>query len=255
MEFIGQRHIREQLDFILPEIADKGSAAFLLRGPSGYGKTDLAMRMANYISGTNYSMKLGNVESFYPDVRVHLIDEIHLCPTIEEYYPLIDSRRYVFIFTTNEDSVLPEALVNRCYDFIFTDYSLDDLKRLVNSKSDINLRDEQLEYVIEFCNRNPRSILSIVQRLSMWQKYNVQLNLITLTEFKLVAERVFGVEDGIDILSRRYLEVLNNLGGRASLSAIRASLHVDEGTIKAQIEPALLYKNKIQITSRGRSLT
>jgi len=256
MNFIGQAYIQEQLEFILPDIKDNGSAAFMLRGPSGYGKTDLAVRICNYVSGSRYTMKLGDVTTFYDDIRTHLVDEIHLCRTPEMYYPLIDSNEYIFVFTTNSDSTLPEALVNRCYDFIFDNYEDEDLLQIISSRvPEMVLPNEQLVYIIEFCNRNPRIILSTVQRLVMWQRrYSIRIADLSMEDFSIIMERVFGVKDGVDILCRRYLEALTGLGGRASLSSIQSQLHVDEGTIKAQIEPALLYKNKITITSRGRSI-
>ena len=89
----------------------------------------------------------------------------------------------------------------------------------------------------------------------MWERrYKILLSRITFDEFKLVAERVFGVKDGLDIQCQRYLKTLNGLGGRASLATIKAALHLDEGTIKYQIEPALLYRGLIKISSKGRTI-
>ena len=164
MDFVGQDNIVEQLEFLIPEIRNGTNLSLMFRGPSGYGKTDLAMRVATSIAGADYHLKLGNSMSFYPNIRVHLVDEIHLCPTPEVYYPLIDGGEHVFLFTTNSDSNLPEALMNRCIDLVFTDYSDDELKDIITSRSPLRVQNDRLEYLVEFCNRNPRVILSIVKR-------------------------------------------------------------------------------------------
>lgn len=252
--FIGQSHIVAQLQFILPATYEIGSANLLFRGPSGYGKTELAMIVANYYAKNQYIMKLGHLLEFQEDKRVHLIDEIHLCPSFEFWYPIMDRNRHILIFTTNADSVLPEAFVRRCYDFVFTDYTNDELIEIVRSRQYFNITDEQILYVIEFCHGSPALVLSIVRRLDMWSTQNYNISSMSLNEFKELVSRIFGVIDGIDPLQRRYLEVLRRFGGTSSVTNIQNALHLDLGTIKRDIEPALLDKGLIRISSKGRSV-
>lgn len=254
MQYIGQTHIVRQLDFIIPELIAGESASILLRGPSGFGKTHMALAIANEISGSSFEFRMGDSFLFNTAIRTHIYDEIHLSPSIELFYPMMGSEGHVIIFTTNVDADLPEAFINRCYDFTFTDYSVEELKTMVRSKTSLVMLDDQLEYMIESGNKNPRIILSLVKRLSMWQKRNTLVTNLSITQFKEVINYVFGIRDGMDIMCRRYLRTLHGLGGTASLAVIKAALHIDEGTIRYQIEPILLYKNLLKISSRGRSL-
>jgi len=58
----------------------------------------------------------------------------------------------------------------------------------------------------------------------------------------------------LDTLCRKYLEVLEDVGGTASIFLLKSILHIDDNTLKREIEPVLLKKGLIKITSKGRSL-
>jgi len=72
--------------------------------------------------------------------------------------------------------------------------------------------------------------------------------------FDEILANVFQIFDGMDTLSRRYVEILENLGGKASLSLISNILHVDGETLRTNVEPNLLKSGRIQISSKGRKL-
>jgi Holliday junction resolvasome RuvABC ATP-dependent DNA helicase subunit len=59
----------------------------------------------------------------------------------------------------------------------------------------------------------------------------------------------------MDTLCRRYVEILEEFGGSASLSLLKSALHVDEGTLRNVVEPVLLRKGVIRISQKGRCLT
>lgn len=254
--FVGQSHITGQVDMLIDHLLKtREGATLLFRGPSGFGKTDLAMRTATALVKGNYQMCIGDSLRYDDTFWVHLIDEVHLLPTPEVLYPKIDSGKYVTLLTTNHEASLQEALENRCYSFYFKDYTDSELLQICKDRFSDLLREDQYKYVIEFCNRNPRILIGTLRRFSIFQmNYGVLLSKISFGNFKDMSETIFGVVDGLDVLCQRYVEVLKSLGGRASLSNIRAALHVDEGTIRAQVEPALMYRNLLQITSKGRVL-
>ena len=254
MEFIGQRHIMSQLSFILPEVYKNNLPAnFLLRGKSGFGKTKLAILICNYLSGLNFYYSTGDRFVFNQKFRVHFIDEAHKIETPESLYPLMDSGKYVFVFAMNENGDLPEAFVNRCENLIFTDYSDEELFEIVREASTMELSEDKLKYIITSCGGNPREILHLVRKLEMlWRNTGVDFG--SLENFKSILEQIFGIEDGLDVLARKYIEILSKLGGTAGLNTIKSLMHTDTNTLRYFVEPILLYQNKIKISNRGRSL-
>ncbi len=257
MKFIGQAHIMNQLRFILPDLyknTERG-ANFLLRGPSGYGKTTMAISICKYLSvpEKNFEFYLGDWTEFRFAKRVIFIDEIHKMRDFEVLYPHLDDKSHVFVLATNKDGNLPEALVNRCFEFIFDDYSTDELLLIAMESSGFRASEEAFLQIIEAGNRNPRIIKSLVDRISTYFRENSTVDPST-TDFKELLEQVFRIKGGLDTLCRRYLEVLSDVGGNASISMLKSILHVDEDTLKNQVEPVLLRKALINITSKGRTL-
>lgn len=254
MRFIGQNHIIRQLRFILPDLYEnKRGVNFLLKGPSGFGKTTMALSMAHYLCGNDFEYYLGDSKEFNFRKWVVFIDEIHIMKTPEILYPVMDSRNHVFILASNQAGNLPEALVNRCYEYIFDDYTLEDLMLMAKESFPHDTTDENLIAIVEAGNRNPRVIKSLCDRLGIYFSREPNLNSRT-GNFSEIIQDVFNIQDGLDTLCRRYLEVLDDIGGKASLSRLKTILHVDEATLVNQVEPILLKKGRIEITSKGRSL-
>lgn len=253
MIFLGQRTIMKQLDRYLPYLYEnkEASMSFLLRAPSGWGKTRMAFMMCNYLTGGKYEYYLGDKVPSRFQERVVFIDEIHLLKTPEILYPLIDSGNHVFVFATNEVSLLAEALTNRCTNLYFEPYSNDELREIAHINLNQRLRGELLDYLIEVSASNPRVLKGYCSKINI---INRNLTNSTLVEFKAFMKEVFGIKDGLDEMCSRYLETLRSLGGRASIGTIATQLRVDENSIKFYIEPVLLFKNLIQISSKGRIL-
>jgi Holliday junction resolvasome RuvABC ATP-dependent DNA helicase subunit len=167
----------------------------------------------------------------------------------------MDTNEHVIILATNDIAELPEALVNRCEDLIFEAYSQEELHYIATLYLPFNLSVECLDYLIESSGYNPRIIKHTAGKLILVFSKHPELVNSTLEEFKYLLESVFGIKDGMDVMCTRYLEALTNVGGTASLQTISSYTHIDQSTMKYFIEPILLYKNRIRISSRGRSLT
>lgn len=248
--FVGQRSIVNQLDFIIPQIQKGENINLFMRGPSGYGKTTLALGICNSIAPdgrfTFLIPKGGDIE-LPLNRRVIFIDEIHTLSSPEFLYPIMDSGKHIFILATNEDGNVKEPLMNRCISFIFTEYTQEELRQITKLSYDTN--DNRLDKIIDLAGRNPRQIRTLGRRLSMYEKTYGKID-----DFDYVLENIFGYKDGLDELSRSYLSKLEELGGRASIEALARGMHVDINTCKYLVEPILLYKNLITISQRGRSL-
>jgi Holliday junction resolvasome RuvABC ATP-dependent DNA helicase subunit len=254
MRFIGQTHIIKQLRFLLPDIYEnKRGANILLKGPSGYGKTTMAVSIAHYFSGKDFEYYIGDSKPFDFKKWVVFVDEVHTLKAFEPFYPLMDEKRHVLLFATNQNGNLPEAFVNRCFEYIFDDYSDEELMLIAKESAGFSTSDENLMFTVEAGNRNPRIIKSLVDRLNIFFSRTAEMNPYS-ANFQEIFENVFDIKGGLDTLCRRYLEVLHDVGGTASFSLLQNILHVDEGTITNQVEPILLRKGLVQITRKGRIL-
>lgn len=255
MKFIGQSHIMRQLAVMLPDLYSKGSGngeTFLFRGPSGYGKTRMALLTANYLSGRNFYMCLGNQFKFTGSSWVNLIDEVHLIPLPEVLYPILDSRKHVLIMTTNDIAELSEPLVNRSIDLIFTNYTQEELRQIISESIHIHFPDTYLDYIIKCGSGNPRICLSLSRRIESLLKSGGDIS--SIQKFIYFIESMMGIKDGLDTVAQRYIDVLTSLGGIASIDTLSMMLHVDKATIRSQVEPGLMYRNLIRISSKGRLL-
>lgn len=261
MYFVGQSHIMKELGGLLPYLYDfvnKGEGkgmAINIRGPSGWGKTRMAFMICNYIAHGNYDYCLADKINIDESLKVHFIDEIHLLQTPEILYPLIDSEKFVFVFATNDVALLNEALSNRCTQFIFDKYSPDDLREIARTSLVNDLPDKFIDYLVESGSGNPRIIKGYISRINILLIRNP--NLLTNISFEAFKEAmldIFGIRDGLDVLCQRYVEALKSMGGTASVQTISTYMHVDQNTLKYHVEPCLLYKSMLKITSKGRTL-
>jgi len=245
-----------QLKDILPHLYENDVGMnILMRGPSGWGKTRMSFMICNYLTGGNFEYCLGDKLLFTDTVRVHFIDEVHLLEHPETIYPKMDSNKYVIVIATNDVATLPEALVNRCVEFIFSEYSIPELREIARGCTNVSMSNDFLDYIIESGGGNPRIIKSLLGRLNIILSRNpLILKGLDLNQFKELLHEVFGIKDGMDVMCQRYMEALHLLGGTAAITTIASYIHIDQNTVKFFIEPILLYKNRIRITSRGRSL-
>ena len=260
MFFRGQPGIMRVLQLWLPHLVEDEVAAmsFMISGPSGWGKTRLALLCCNFLCANQEfglyvpDQKTGLV-TIDSSLKVHFVDEVHKLAMPEYFYPFIDSGRYIFFFATNEAGDLPEALVNRCKPLIFEPYKSKDLIEIAREHIRHPLRQSFTdEFLLEIVNagvENPRIIISICEDLSLYMKRN------GLPEnVKYVLEEVFGIKNGVNADGERYLQLLQELGGRASLNTLAAGMHVNRNMLLYKIEPTLLHLKKIHISSKGREL-
>jgi Holliday junction resolvasome RuvABC ATP-dependent DNA helicase subunit len=256
MYFIGQRHIMNQMMDILPHLYENDVGMnLLMRGPSGWGKTRMSFMICNYLTGGKFEYCLGDKPTFNDSIRVHFIDEVHLLEKPETLYPKMDSGKYIIVLATNDVATLPEALSNRCAEFIFDKYSIPELREISRGCLKVNLPESFIDYIIESGGLNPRIVKGIISRLNivLFRHPDIVKNM-SLVGFKELLEVTFGIRDGMDVMCTRVIDALKTLGGTASLQTLATYVHIDQNTLRYYVEPILLYKNVMRITSKGRSL-
>lgn len=249
MRFIGQKKIIKELNLLLNFIKKGNNANILFRAPSGYGKTTLGLICLHLLKNSRYYLGDEFFTHFDKKKQVHFIDEIHLIKNPEPLYPLMDKGEFTFIFATNESGSLKEPLKNRCVQFVFENYTENELKMIAKDSLKGNFSDKILEYIIKKGMGNPRIIKSICFRIN----YIVDTVIKNENEDELLYlinnTLNLGEEKQINI----YLSFLEKMK-RASLTTIIASTKLDKDTIIYEIEPTLIRQNKLRITSRGREI-
>jgi Holliday junction resolvasome RuvABC ATP-dependent DNA helicase subunit len=266
MNLVVQPQIKGKLQPILAMISKTGKPVhFLFRGPSGYGKTELASHVTAWINGkfsgaSVVPYTLGDkakLEDFSGKWKAYFIDEIHLCQYPEMFYPLMDRWDTIFVFATNFDSKLPEAFSNRCQSFVFSRYTTEQLRKIFREHfPHLKVGDGLIDWCAELADYNPRILLreygNTIDALNAWYDGGfVRLN--EDQQITLLCQRL-GIKDNLPKLHQDYLQALKEAGGRASLPLLTQLLHLDELTIKYQIEPKLLKRGLIKISSKGRQL-
>jgi len=252
MKFIGQERIIKEINILLPQIRDRDlKMNFLLRGKSGYGKTTLGLKMCCYISNGNYQYFFGDSDILVEKQRkVIFIDEIHLLEKPEMLYKMLDDKEQIFIFATNEYSNLKEPLENRCTVYTFEDYTKDELLTIARNNLTSDFSKEMLEKVCDASQNNPRKIQNICIRLDAISN---SIPIRNIVELDYVIEKILGIINGMDVMTRKYMEVINELKV-CSLRTLVMLTGINERTILYEIEPMLLLKKLITITSKGRSI-
>jgi Holliday junction resolvasome RuvABC ATP-dependent DNA helicase subunit len=261
MKFIGQNHIMKELKYILPKAyADNSfNINLMLKANSGYGKTEMGLKIGRYIGGESFIYCLAEKDASLIALkistlskRVFFIDEVHLFTDPEPFYPLMDSKKYFFIFATNQSAKLKEPFENRCVNFLFESYSQEELRLITREKIPLcrNEPNNFIDLIIKAGEDNPRKISMICIRLNTI--FN-SIGIPNTEELKVVLEDILNIKEGLDIRERSYLSVLTEMD-TASLDTISSILGYSKDIIKYEIEPSLLYKKLITISSKGRTI-
>lgn len=249
--FIGQEHIIKELIAIIDAIQNGERFNILFRGASGYGKTTLAYKtILRCKKSYQLCIPIDGLIHLDLEKEIIFIDEIHTLKTPEELYPLLDSKQHTFIFASNESGVLKEPLQNRCINLFLTDYTEDEAKQIVDIYCP-ELEDIYKTKIADIANRNPRVIKSLCERLRTIFNYygkSPDMNL-----FNKTIEETLNIKDGLSFECRAYLHFLK-LAKVCSLDLISHAIKIDKATIQRDIEPVLIYKNLISISSRGRKI-
>jgi Holliday junction resolvasome RuvABC ATP-dependent DNA helicase subunit len=242
---------------LLESVLDGKNYNILFRARSGMGKTTLSFVCMFILGSKNCMYYLPEDGKLVPNFnygrRIHVLDECHTLKDQEIIYPLMDCGKYTFFILTNESGELKEPIINRCIIFDFLPYSEEDIFKITKLHLEKFSLPDNLIRIISLTCTFPREIKVLCDRLT----YIFERLLVPKNEEELnnILQTVIGINDaGLNRLERNYLEYLESVGGQASLNVLSYGLGIDKTSLLRDIEPSLIYKKLIKITSRGRSL-
>lgn len=256
---VGQTGIKPELSAYMEAMKMGEPINLMIRGQSGYGKNHLAEKIAVYVSKLqkDRAIWLGEECLLMPqsDRRTHILDEIHEIKNPEFLYPLLDSGNFNFIILTNEFGNLKEPLMNRCIVVDLEPYSDEELAILVGRV----LRDYGVEVdmlqtyeIATYARGNPRVAKVLAKRLALF--FKLEGRPANVDELRQVLEDSFQISHGgFTSFDKQYLNFLAE-NGRSGLATISRVLMIPKGTLEQEVEPFLIRKGLIRITSRGREL-
>jgi Holliday junction resolvasome RuvABC ATP-dependent DNA helicase subunit len=230
----------------------------MIRGQSGYGKTHLAHTIVKYVGRFSTRVSyLGEecIDLFESAANIHILDEIHEVSNPEPLYQYMDSGMYIFFILTNEFDKLKEPLMNRCIIVDLQPYSDEELAILVSrvfQEYEVEVDLLQCLEIATYARGNPRVAKVLAKRLSLF--FRMKGRPADVEELRQVLEDSFQIsEGGFTNFDKQYLSFLTNTG-KAGLDTISRVLMIPKGTLEREVEPFLIRKGLIRITSRGREL-
>lgn len=256
MSFVNQSLIMREVLPLAESLMVEGSANILLQGPAGCGKTKLAGIIARKIEeGWAFQIPVkGNLNwSRTQDFRVHIVDEVHMLRNFELLYPEMDSGEHVFIFCTTEYGETPDPFLTRCIRFSFEPYSAESIKQIVEEYSRarrFTFKDSACyELIAESSRGNPRIAKQRFDRVKLMIEHYDYPRRVDFVRNTLTQIGVFG--GGFTKEDFRYMDYLHRVG-RSSIDNIARTLQIDKNTVVKEIEPYLIERGCIELTSRGR---
>ncbi len=258
-DFIGQKKIILELTAISYNLKERFEGINLMfRGQAGCGKTKLAKLFLSNLG--YYTFQLPSKRNSFTFIwdnnakqyKYHFIDEIHQMKNPETMYPVLDTKQHVFIFASNEYGELPDALLSRCFVYNFEDYTMDEMSDVIflyAKEKEIHLEKTLADLFAKYSRNNPRVVKSLFDRVL----FIINRGYYGLTNRGITtALKDIGIHDGgYTDLDIKYLQTLSKLG-YSSLDNMSRLLKIDKNTILNEIEPFLISKEHISITSRGR---
>ena len=295
VDYIGQDDVKVQLENAIKAAKLRGAPLkhIILFGNAGLGKTTLSRIIANEMGAGFVEMNgptIRDVQSFVNMFsKVHegdvvFIDEIHRLPTTcaEAIYSAMEDYqisyfgknpstglnenitlrlpRFTLIGATTHSGMLSKPLLDRfTHQFHLKNYTNEDICKIIeHSFAKLNLECPTV-CAMEIAKRSrglPRKANSYVDKFS--DKALLEgTNIID----SLMVEDLFNElkinEDGLDSFDIAYLETMVDKynGGPVGLDTLCSCLLIDKNIVENQIEPYLLFRGLIKVSSSGRELS
>lgn len=294
-DYIGQDDVKVQLENAIKAAKLRGAPLkhIILFGNAGLGKTTLSRIIANEMNSGFIEMNgpsirdvqgFVNIFSKVHEGDVVFIDEIHRLPTVcaEAIYSAMEDYRisymtknpetgnsenitinlprFTLIGATTHSGMLAKPLLDRfTLQFHLKPYTDEDICKIVeHSFSKLNL-ECSTTCAMEIAKRSrgiPRKANAYVDQFSD----KALLEGTSIIDFEMITTLFNQLrinEDGLDSFDMDYLVTLNDKygGGPIGLDTLCSCLSIDKNIVENQIEPYLLFKGLIKVSSSGRELS
>ena len=264
-DVVFNERMKEFMKLVLEKLKSGEKIDLLFVGNAGTGKTFSAKMICCelgwnwvYINGEMGRKKIIEILKNVKDNSVICIDEIHnLTDSVAEViYPAIEYRyigeggeetelkNIIFIGTTTEPEELPKPLLDRFFRVEFEEPDKEILSEILRKQG---VENQVIDYLLNY-TQNIRQIKKLLEIMRLYGGYNMDA-LVKVFRIKGI-----NLYSGLSKIQEEYIEYLKKVG-KASLRNICLVLRKNENFIKYEVEPELIRKGIIVITSRGRELS